>query len=439
MLSRRGMLRPECGRAFGGVVLNRKRMFCLGWAVAVSSVALAQSEGIAWVGATLEPIDGARIENAVVAAKDGKITYLGAGPAPAGYKVVDAKGLWIMPGWVDGLMTRGLKLPEAQANDPRPDSETVPAAMRPLNRKGIRPDLLAADCLDLDTALEPANRAGFAYALAMPGAGTLRGQGALIRLEKGDKAAVVLRSPIGQGAAFTPGQGGGFPSTAFGVIALFRQTMLDGQRYPMLSAEQRKGLEPLEGLGPVLRREQPLYFFANASREVERAMNLADEFNAKLVIVGGREAWRHADRLKKMGAGVIASIAFGNEPGQPNDPDSRQPEAFLAERKAEWREQTENLAKLHAAGITFSLTTQGDSPENFLANLRKAVAAGLPASVALRAITVHPAEMFGAADQIGTLKVGRDATLTVLSGDPFDSKTTVKNVVLNGKVVEAGS
>lgn len=417
--------------------MNRAFFRGLMGAAFVVSAGYAQTQGVALVGARIEPVDGVAIATGVVGMKDGLITYVGAGPAPDGYKVIDVKGAWITPGFIDSAMTRGLKLPEPIANDARDDSTTVPTSLRPMNRKGVRPDLKAADCLDLKSSLEGAYAAGFTSGLLIPGSGTFRGQSALVMLDEGDAKAVSIRPTYGQGIAFTPGVGAGFPSTSFGVIALYRQTMFDAQRYTLLPIKDRpKELEPLGSLASILRGEEPMLWFADSGKEIVRAISLAGEFDGKLVLVGAREAYEQIDDLLAKKIPVIASVAIGSEPQQSADPDSQLPTPYLEQRKSEWREKALNLVRLSQAGAAFVLSSYGDTTNNFMNNLRSVIKLGLPKSTALRALTQGPAEMIGVGDQIGSIKVGKRACLSVFSGDPFEDKTVVTHVVVAGKVVE---
>jgi imidazolonepropionase-like amidohydrolase len=67
------------------------------------------------------------------------------------------------------------------------------------------------------------------------------------------------------------------------------------------------------------------------------------------------------------------------------------------------------------------------------------VAFGLPWNDALRAVTLSPAEVFGVADRVGSLQPGRDATLVVWTGDPFELSTRAEKVYVRGKEVQRAS
>ena len=65
-------------------------------------------------------------------------------------------------------------------------------------------------------------------------------------------------------------------------------------------------------------------------------------------------------------------------------------------------------------------------------NAATAVAYGLPADEAIRAITAYPAKILGVSDQVGTLDVGKHATLVVTDGFPLETWTHVEAAFVRG-------
>ncbi|MCK4438004.1 amidohydrolase family protein, partial [Candidatus Bathyarchaeota archaeon] len=68
-------------------------------------------------------------------------------------------------------------------------------------------------------------------------------------------------------------------------------------------------------------------------------------------------------------------------------------------------------------------------------NAALAMREGMPEEEALKAITINPAEILGVADRVGSIEVGKDADLRLLSGDPLDVMTKVQNVIIDGEIV----
>ena len=58
---------------------------------------------------------------------------------------------------------------------------------------------------------------------------------------------------------------------------------------------------------------------------------------------------------------------------------------------------------------------------------------GLPKDEALKAITLYPAQILGIADHVGSLEVGKDATLIVTDGDPLEIMSNVMMEFIQGK------
>jgi imidazolonepropionase-like amidohydrolase len=98
----------------------------------------------------------------------------------------------------------------------------------------------------------------------------------------------------------------------------------------------------------------------------------------------------------------------------------------------------ENAARLQKAGVTIALSFR--DPQAY--NIRKirqaagnAVAHGLPPEAALAAMTRNPAAIFGVADRVGALAVGRPADLVVWSGDPLEVTTLAERVFIGGQAM----
>ena len=92
------------------------------------------------------------------------------------------------------------------------------------------------------------------------------------------------------------------------------------------------------------------------------------------------------------------------------------------------------LEALDKAGVRIALTTHGlKEPQEFLPAIRKAVARGLSPQSALRALTIHPATMFGVADRCGSIEPGKIANLVITDGDLFSQKTKILATWIHGQ------
>ena len=142
-----------------------------------------------------------------------------------------------------------------------------------------------------------------------------------------------------------------------------------------------------------------------------------------MTILGGAEAWQLAPRLAAERVAVVTG-AQNNIPA-----------GFSA-----LGQRQENAALLARAGVPVAIVGNSGGGDEELYNVRNvryeagnAVAYGMDYSAALRAVTLTPAELFGAADRIGSLAPGRDANVVVWSGDPFEFATRAEHVFVRGR------
>lgn len=400
--------------------------------------------------ARLVPVSAPVIEQGTVVIRGGLIVAVGATVAvPADARVIDGTGLTVYPGLIDGFGTLGMPSATPAAAGAAPGGgggrggggAAAPRAPNSTQAVGLQPELAVVNELGPDATTFTAPRAaGFTTAFTSIGAGVFRGQSAVINLGGTDVSAMVLKSGMTQQLAFSRGGGGGgFPGSLFGVFAAIRQELLDAQRYRDLSAAYarnpkgmvRPAYDPsMAALQPVLARQVPMVMLANTQREIERALDLAKEFNLRAIIAGGSEAWKVAARLKAENVPLLLTVNFPRRttaPAPDADPD---PLRILRERA----EAPKGPAVLQAAGVTFAFTSGGAFPE-FLANVRRAVGGGLTTEQALRAMTTTPAELFGIADRVGALEAGRIANLTITKGDLFAAGTTVHQLFIDGQPI----
>jgi hypothetical protein len=385
------------------------------------------------VGARIEIGDGRVIESGNVVIRDGRIVAAGANaPVPGYAHVIEGKGLTVYPGFIDGYFTSGLNLPDpVQDQDAPPNvSDTAPASMRQANRRGVRPELLAAAHLGLTPQiLNPERRAGFTTFVVAPTGGSINGVAAVVDASGGPRRDAVLNERVGMGFGFRSGPGTGYPGSLMGVQAHLRQTLIDAQAH-----DGRTSDPVLAALAPVVAGTMTVFFEADNKNEIARALEIARLFRLRLAIVGGSDAYEIASRLKEREVPVVATLDLGREPTPPAEFLPGEAAAFYRE---EWRKKAENLKHLHDAGVPFALSGRGTRDRaEFFRNLAKVVELGLPREAALRALTSTPARLFGVEAETGTVAAGKRADLVVMSGDFLDPKSRVRFLFVNGDKFE---
>jgi len=394
---------------------------------------------------------GKTISKGTVVFRDGLIIEVGENAKiPADARVVDGSGLTVYPGLIDAFGAFGQPAPAAPPAGAGLGGNRQAAAARLLAQAPETADQVhgdpsasAADQFKPDMAgLEAARFDGITAELISPPQGIFAGQASLINLAPADVSKMVVRSPVALTVQFATsrGFGGVYPVSLMGSVAFIRQTFYDAIHYRDEVNRQehaKRGIERAEydkklaALQPVIKGDVPVIFVANTDTDIHRALMIADEFKLKPIIQGAVDGYRVADILGSRKIPVILSVDFPKRQADlPDDVD--EPLRVLRERA----DAPKCAARLSAAGVKLAFSSGKLKPDDFIANVRKAVESGLGKDAALRALTIDAAEILGAADQLGTIEKGKIANLTVVSGDLLAKDSKVRHLFIDGDEVE---
>lgn len=408
---------------------------------ALSGVASAQSQtptAYAITHAKIFTLSGSTIDDGTLILGDGKITAVGVGlDIPAGAQVIDAKGLQVYPGIFDSVTQMGLR-----------EIGAVSATVDSTETGNYNPDVVAATAVSPSSEHIPVTRAaGITEVLAVPGSGgfdsggggsVIGGQASAIHMAGWEidemlikkSAAMVLNWPQIETQTFD-----------FSTFSRKEKPYADAkQEYDKQVTEITDWVErarhyaqvmdkssagkydrdlKLEALAPVVRGELPVLVFANRAREIRNAVEFCDKHNVRMILAGGEEAYKVKDLLRSKGIPVILRPML-SLPLDEDDPYDR-----LLSQPAE----------LAAAGVKIAFASFDNSFARRLGqNAANAVAHGLPYDEALKAVTLYPAQIFGLADQIGTLEQGKIGNVIVTNGDPLELTTDVKYLFIRGQL-----
>lgn len=359
------------------------------------------------------------IEQGQVLIREGKIVAVGKDIAiPDEAYVIDASGMSVLPGFIDGFSNLG-------GVDIEPQNQDFDEATAP-----ITPHLRIIDAINPENRfISLARKHGITAVLCAPGEGNLlSGQSALIHLHGKYLEDMVVRFPVavhgnmGEMPKLRYGEKNRYPSTRMGEAALLRQTLTDAQAYKV--SRERKEPPPVdfkfEALLPVLSGKLPLMVRANRMDDILTVLRIVEEYKIKLILNHGADAYRVAQKLAEHKIPVVVGPVFSQQ---------------LREETS--RAILENPALLHKAGVKIAFQTgsfrhYGD----LLYQVEMAVKHGLPREVALKAVTLNPAEIFGVADKLGSLETGKIANVVLFKGEPFKTLAKPVAVILRGQIVE---
>jgi imidazolonepropionase-like amidohydrolase len=425
--------------------------------ISFANLATTQRSAIdtyAITNAKIIPVSGPLMERGTVVIRDGLIAAVGEKVSvPADARVIDGTGLTVYPGLFDSNTSLGFPAPspapspaggggggflQAQLRAATPVSG--PNSTQP---PGLQPEVMAEDSIKPGgSEIEAARNVGITTALSEPRSGIWMGQSALINLAGDTPQQMIVRSPVAMHVSFSSLRTGGYPGSLMGVFAALRQMLLDAQRYQKAQevyeraprGMRRPELDrSLAALIPVLEGKLPVVMHADRQREIERALDLAQEFKLRPIIAGGVEAATVADRLRERDVPVLLSLNFPKR--MTAAAPEADPETLRTLRGRVDAQKT--AAKLAGARVRFAFQSGGiTNMADFRANVAKAIENGLSREDALRALTIRPAEIFGVADRLGSIEVGKIANLTIARGDIFDRSTRVTNVFIDGRPVD---
>lgn len=401
------------------------RSVALAAALMISAVSALAAQTIAITGGKVYPVSGPSIENGTVLIRDGRIVAVGSNIAvPQGAQRVDASGKWVTPGLVNSATSLGLVEVGfgADANESHARSEDqVAAAFR--SWEGINPH---------SVYLRPASEDGITTAVTLPSGGLIAGQAAMIDVLTGStQDGMLVKAPAAMFGQLGNNQAAGAGARAQ-VVGKLRRLLDDTKFYAAHRAEFNRGASrelsadraDLEAMIPVVEGRLPLIVSADRASDIRTALDIAKEYGLKIIIGGGSEAWMLADDLAAAKVPVLTG-AMNNIPYSFSQLGSRQ----------------DNAAILRKAGVEVGLIGNAGGGDEELFNVRNiryeagnAVAYGMSWDDALRAITLAPAQMFGVADKVGSLRPGAEANVVVWDGDPFEFATRATQVYIRGQL-----
>jgi imidazolonepropionase-like amidohydrolase len=381
-------------------------------------------------------VSGATIESGTVVIRNGKIEAVGSNiRAGSGVEVIDGKGLTVYPGMIDAATNMGLVEIGGGAAGTVDVAETGNMNSNAKAITGINPNTSHINVTRVN---------GTTTVLSMPVSGLISGQSAIINLNGSTQSEMAVVPAFGLIVnfprvltieGFTPGVGPRVVEFSAAVkqrdknVEDLKKIFEDAKNYALArDAFQQNSSIPylptdlkLEAMIPYLRGEKPIIFTADRERDILGALKFAEELKLKAIIMGGAEAWKVAEALKKANVPVI----YTNVWSLPQGPDANYDSMF------------EGPAKMKEAGVKFCIAT-GDDGANardlpYQAGMSSAY--GLAKDEALKAVTLYPAEILGIADKMGSIDAGKVANLVVTDGDLLDARTNIKYLFINGRLL----
>lgn len=390
-----------------------------------------QSHPVIIHSATIHTVSGQSIDNGYIVFDSGRITQIGSGEVPEinspTVTQFDASGLHVYPGLI--ALDTELGLQEISA---------VQVTVDHTELGNTTPEVRAAVAVNPDSDLIPVARAnGILSAMVCPKGGLIAGRPSLMRLDGWTWEEMTIHGDIGLVINWPRTE----PVTARWMEQSEqeqRQNIAKDLKYiekifdeaaAYIAARDHDPELPIdmryEAMRPVLAGQKPVFVRAAHRGQIESAIAWAQRRSLKIVIVGGIDADEAIPLLKQFDIPVIVSGTHRLPPHRHDDYDR----IYTLPNR------------LYEAGVRFAIAP--GTPPAHVRNLNHiaatAAAYGLPKAQALRSVTLHAAEILGAGDELGSLDVGKAATLIVTNGDPLEITTDTLMAFIDGRKIELGT
>jgi imidazolonepropionase-like amidohydrolase len=377
--------------------------------------------------ATIVPVSSATIPNGTIVFSNGVITAVGASAQiPANATVIDGTGLFVYPGLIDAGSHVGLE-----------EISAVPGTVDTAELGDINPNARAEVAVNPHSNVIPVTRVnGITSVVTEPEGGIISGSSAMINLAGWTPQEMTLKAPLAMHIHFPRLRTNTFDETPQDEEAAkdasknytkqidkLRDVFKDAQAYAKASAAHVKRVDRdliLEALVPVVEGREPVVMHANVERDIRAALKFADEFKLKVILADAEDVARVIPELKSRNIPVILGPILSLPP--------REDDAYDLVYS--------NAKTLNDAGIAFAIQSQDShNARNLPYHAAACAAFGLPKDIALRSITLAPAQIFGVADKVGSLETGKLANIIVTDGDPLEIVTHVKHLFIGGEEI----
>jgi imidazolonepropionase-like amidohydrolase len=395
-------------------------VFCVAGAITFAQSPKAKTGTFALTNANIQTVTNGVINNGTVVISGGKITDLGAGvQVPSGATVIDCKGMWIYPGMIDaGTRVGLLEIGQIdQASDERELGQIIP-------------QMKALTAINPNSAVIPVTRvSGVTTVLTVPDGGLIPGTAALVNLHgyvpdqmyAGFEGVVVNFPNTGRRGFNDRRSEDDIKKATEKALTLLNDTWDKAVQYAKLDSATKGKKEyypEMQALMPVVRGERTLIIEVNAAKDITSALKwISDKKVKKVILSGVAEGWRVAADIAKAGIPVLTGPVL----------------AIPSREYDKYDKAYANAGLMKKAGVKVAIrTNETENVRNLPYHAAFAATYGMGKEDALKAVTIVPAEIFGVAAQTGSIEKGKDATLFVCDGDPFETKTQVKEVFING-------
>ncbi len=374
---------------------------------------------IAFINATIYAMPTLVYKNATLVIKDSKIVSVGEKiNIPKNAKIIDLKGLYIYPSFIDIYSDFGIVKPKKTHSNKFSYQWNS-------NRDGyywndhIRPEINALDFFKYDNKYDKELlKLGFGVVNTHVKDGIARGTSVITCLnEKVSNNKRIISQKGMQHFSFSKSTFSkqNYPSSLMGKLALLRQFFNDVTWY-----QTQNNVNDISINAQIKNKNLPAIFEANDKLNALRIAKLSKAIQQDFIIKGGGNELERINEIKATNTKFILPINFP-KPYDVTNPYHADKIALSDLRF--WNQAPANPAIMAKNGVEFALTTSDlKKKADFRKNILKAIEYGLDKTTALASLTTVPAKYLHKENEIGSLKKGMLANFLITSKPIFDKE-----------------
>lgn len=369
-----------------------------------------------------------KVDNAVLVFQEGKIVASGKVSIPKNAVVIDGRGAFVYPSFIDPYANIGVE--KAKRNDYNPGSTYLPTdATSAAYNDAVKADTRAVSSFTNQSKdFQDYLKQGFGAALSFNEDGIVRGSAVLITLGEGISSEKVIKEDAGLMLSFSKGSSRqAYPSSLVGSVALLRQLYLDADWYAKSGYLENKNTN-LEAFNRY--RKLPTIIETSEKWDVLRADAIGDEAATQFVFVGSGTEYQRAKEMKATNGTFILPLEYP-KPFQSQDLMNVE-DLDVADLK-HWELAPYNAVYMAKEKVPFALTMSRLKDKNaFLDRIRDLHKKGLSKEEILQSLTEKPAQILQVSS-LGNLNKGSMANFIIVSDDLFTKESVIYENWVSGK------
>ncbi len=385
------------------------------------------AQDVAIRNATILTITQGDIQNGTIVVRNGKITAVGPNVAiPAGIRVIDGTGKFVMPGIIDAHSHAAL---EGGINE---------------GSESVTPEVVVQVRND-DPTIYRALAGGVTAAHLMHGsANTIGGQGRVIKMRWGMPVdsmyfagafrlvKFALGENVTRASSTAPADQRRFPMSRMGVDFTLRYWFTKAKEYDQEWKDYRAAARTnpnaimprrdlrLEALVDIMNGDLKVHAHSYRADEILMLIRAGDELGFKVhTFQHVLEGYKVADEIAAHGA--MAST-FAD---------------MWAYKVEAWDAIPYNMALMSERGVVVSVNSDSDER---IRRLYQEAGIGvrygnMDPNEALKMVTLNAAKQLGVDKMVGSLETGKDGDIAVFSAHPFAPEAMVEFTIVDGRVL----